>query len=162
MNEEAEKAMNDMALYGTGVMKDGKRIDPHDMRAKEIAEMAEKMADEPLTASATMRHHTFIHEVGSPARWEQVVDMVYRDRHRLMALSRSTATAVMINREEQKHCIAWLRKNDPVRTGYFEHGSGRPDPGGDDRLFGMPVFWAAPGSMNGQTVRVLTDFTQRS
>lgn len=126
---------------------------------KEIAEEVRK--GPKIDWSATLRSHTFIHDQGDPARWESVIDMVYRDRNRLISLSRSEPTAVMINREEQRHCIAWLRRSGQ-RSGAYQHAGVGSDPGGDDRMFNLPVFWAAPGSMRGQAVRVLTDHSQRS
>ena len=168
MSEEAEKAMNDAALYGAGVMKDGKRIDLHDMQAKEIADMAEKLAaadppeslpDWPVNMQAVMRHPTFIHEQGDPARWDRVIELAYRDRRRVLTMARAEPTAVMISRDERRNCIAWLRQSGQHSAAY-QHGGGYRETDGDDRLFGLPVFWAAPGSMKGMTVIVLTDFSK--
>ena len=110
---------------------------------------------------AVMRHPTFIHEQGDPARWDRVIDLAYRDRRRVLTMARSEPTVVMINRDERRHCIAWLNQSGKHSAAY-QHSGDRSEPGGDDRLFGMPVFWAAPGSMKGLTVIVLTDFSQRS
>jgi len=137
-------------------------------RAKEIADMAEKLAatDPPenlpeMIATAVMRHPTFIHEQGDPARWERVIGLAYRDRRRIQTMARAEPTAVMVNRDERRHCIAWLQKSGQHSAAY-QHGGGYREPGGDDRLFNLPLFWAAPGSMKGMTVIVLTDFSQRS
>ena len=164
---DLEKAMKDAALHGVGFMKDGKHIAPHDVRGQQIEEIADKLAEEPpppslpeMTVSAIMRHHTFIHELGDADRWRHVIDLVYEDRIRMMQKHPwAMPTAVMIDREERRNCIAWLRTVDSYQTVY-QHGAACPEPGGDDRLFGMPVFWAAPGSMAGVTVRVLTDFSR--
>jgi hypothetical protein len=92
------------------------------------------------------------------ARWRKVADMAYRERIRMMTMSNSRPVALMIDKREREHLYVYLARNQPHEMVSYQHGIIDQT---DDKLFGLPIFWAEPSSMDGMAVRCLTDFTKK-